>query len=175
MNNKTVLVRDLTSLSEARYCSGMQVAYIAFEFNPTSENYISDTLRSEIIQWLSGVEIVGSFENGNLSEIKSCIETFELKNFLFENNQKDYVNTLVLDKKFLEITLENNLEIITEDIVLISNSFINRKNVLIGYDFNNPTLQSNADGFAFKGSKELRPGFNNYDELMDAFEAIENL
>jgi phosphoribosylanthranilate isomerase len=175
MNNKIVLVRDITSLSEARYCSGMQVDFIAFEFNPDSENYVSDILRNEIIQWLSGVNIVGSFEKGNLSDIKNCIGSQNLSHFLFESAQADYLNSIVLDTKFLEITEKNTPLSLPEDIILISNSDLNLKNQLFGYDFSNPQKHMQAKGFAFLGSKELRPGFNTYDDLMDAFEAIENL
>jgi phosphoribosylanthranilate isomerase len=175
MNNKLVLVRDLTSLSEARYCSGMQVDFIAFEFNPNSKNYISDSLRNEILQWISGVKIVGTFEKGNLAEIRNCVETNVLGHFLFEIAQIDYLNSIVLDTKFLEI--EDNFDSIkiSEDVILISSIIPNHQNVLLGYDFNNPQKQPDAKGYAFRASKELRPGFNTYDELMDAFETIENL
>jgi phosphoribosylanthranilate isomerase len=175
MNNKTVLVRDITSLSEARYCAGMQVDFIAFEFNPMADNYISDLLRNEIIQWLSGVKIVGTYQNGSLTEIKNCIESQNLSHFIFEFNQKDYLNSIVLDKKFLEI-YDNNISIsFPEDVIMISDSVLDHKNQIFGYDFSNPLKQANAQGYAFKGCKELRPGLNAYDELMDALEAIENI
>ncbi len=175
MNNKIVLVRDLSSLSEARYCAGMLVDFIAFEFNPESETYLEDGKRDEIIQWLSGVKIIGTFKNGSLADVQNCIKTYALEGFLFENSQVNIVNSLVLDYKFLEIDSNTVLTSISDDVFLLSTDLLDRQNAILAYDFLNPKSKPSALGYAFKGSKELRPGFNNYDSLMDAFEDIENI
>jgi phosphoribosylanthranilate isomerase len=59
---KTTLVKSITSLSEARYCSGMMVDYISFDLNPESADYVPKNEFEEIKNWLSGVKILGSFE-----------------------------------------------------------------------------------------------------------------
>ncbi len=175
MNNKTVLVRDLSSLSEARYCAGMQVDFIAFEFNPQVNTYIEDSKRKEIIQWLSGVKIIGTYRNGGLTDIQNCIKAYNLEGFLFENTQSNIVNSLVLDYKFLEIDSNTPLLSISEDVFVLSSELLERPNSILAYDFTNPKNNPNASAYAFKGSIEFRPGFNNYDSLMDAFEDIENI
>ena len=49
-------------------------------------------------------------------------------------------------------------------------------NVLAGYEFYNIDSQNQEiAGYAFKGSKEVRPGINNYDGLMEALEKLEDL
>ena len=175
MNNKTILVRDITSLSEARYCAGMLVDFICFEFNPNSENYLLDSKRTEITEWLSGAKLLGTFRNGSLSEIKTTLENYRLDGFLFENEQANYVNAILTDHKFLEIDSNTDLKRVSDDVYTLSNTMIDREKHLLGYDFSNPFNSPNSHGFAFNGSQEQRPGYNAYDDLMDAFEVIENI
>ena len=66
MTKPIILVKNITSLSEARYCAGMLVDFISFEFNPESENYIESERFKEIKTWLSGIKVLGSFSQGNI-------------------------------------------------------------------------------------------------------------
>ena len=66
---KTILVKNITSLSEARYCSGMLVDYISFDLNPESADYIELKEFEEIKNWLSGVKILGSYHTEDIFKI----------------------------------------------------------------------------------------------------------
>ena len=63
---KTILVKNITSLSEARYCSGMMVDFISFDLNPESPDFVDLKEFEEIKNWLSGVKILGSFNTNDI-------------------------------------------------------------------------------------------------------------
>ena len=86
--------------------------------------------------------------------------------------------------KILEIenveNFESNLNV---NFIILKNNkknelvqqWTNEYNVLLGYEFENIDVQiKELAGYAFKGSKEVRPGINNYDGLMEALEKLED-
>ncbi|MCP9765067.1 hypothetical protein [Lacihabitans soyangensis] len=182
MMPKTTLVKSITSLSEARYCSGMMVDYISFDLNPDSPDYVPITKFEEIKNWLSGVKILGSFETSDIFQIIDTLNTYSLDGFIFSENQNSMLDDLEVSDKFLEVSkdteFDENLNIYyiiytgpIENAVIWANGY----NVLLGYEFENVDDQSDyLAGYAFKGSKELRPGINNYDGLMEALEKLED-
>lgn len=54
-----VKISSINNLSDARYCSGMQVNLMGFSLEENNKNFVSPTKFSEITGWLSGVEFVG--------------------------------------------------------------------------------------------------------------------
>ena len=63
MLNKTVFVRKINNLSDARFCAGMMVDFISFDSEKIS---IEET--NEIINWLQGIKVV--LEDDNPGDIK---------------------------------------------------------------------------------------------------------
>lgn len=55
----SVKIGDVTNLSDARYAAGMGVDYIGFNINPDSEHFVTSDKVAEIINWVSGVGIIG--------------------------------------------------------------------------------------------------------------------
>lgn len=185
MLNKKILVKSITSLSEARYCAGMFVDYISFDFNAESEYYIPKKNSDEIRGWLSGVKILGSFETNDSSAINQLIEENNLDGFIFTQNQYTLLPLVNTNVKILQWEdvgfLPSDIE--EEVIVLIDlneqiDKFIpeNMKNVFLqGFDFENVKYEtSRVDGYAFMGSFEKQVGINSYQELMEAFEYIDD-
>lgn len=179
---KATLVKSITSLSEARYCSGMMVDYISFDLNPESADYIAKTEFEEIKNWLSGVKILGSFETSDIFQIIDTLNTYNLDGFIFSENQISMLDELEVSDKFLEVSHDTDFnENLNINYLIYSGPTENAEiwakgyNVLLGYSFENVEDQSDfLAGFAFKGSKELRPGINNYDGLMEALEKLED-
>ncbi len=180
--SKTTLVKSITSLSEARYCSGMMVDYISFDLNPESLDYVPKTEFDEIKNWLSGVKILGSFETSDIFKIIETLNNYTLDGFLFSENQKSMLDDLEVSEKFLEISavssfdenLNTNYIIYTGEPSMVGN-WGKTYNVLLGYGFENVQVPSaGIGGYAFNGSKEIRPGINNYDGLMEALEKLED-
>jgi phosphoribosylanthranilate isomerase len=185
---KKILVKNISNLSEARYCAGMMVDMIAFNFDQNETDYIEATKFTEITNWLSGVKILGTGINLNSLEISKLIENNKLDGFVFDQNQIDTMLEVDCDIKVLEFlnskATDFNLEklkancnlfiVLDENPILID--FLKEKNVetLLGYDKN---LRSssilNVAGYAFLGSKESRPGFSNYNLLIDNLEFLE--
>jgi phosphoribosylanthranilate isomerase len=182
MMPKTTLVKSITSLSEARYCSGMMVDYISFDLNPDSPDYVPITKFEEIKNWLSGVKILGSFETSDIFQIIDTLNTYSLDGFIFSENQNSMLDDLEVSDKFLEVSKDTEFdENLNINYIIytgpIENAGIWAKgyNVLLGYEFENVDDQSDyLAGYAFKGSKEFRPGINNYDGLMEALEKLED-
>lgn len=182
---KTILVKNITSLSEARYCSGMMVDFISFDLNPDSADFVDLKEFEEIKNWLSGVKILGSYNTDDIFKIIEALNLYKIDGFIFEENQKSMLEDIDSATKFLEIdnveNFESNLNadfIILKDIKQkeIAQEWSMEYNVLLGYEFENINSQhEEIVGYAFKGSKELRPGINNYDGLMEALEKLEDL
>ena len=87
--------------------------------------------------------------------------------------------------KILEIENIENFEAnLNVNFIILKNIKINEivqqwskeYHILVGYEFGNIDSQNQEiAGYAFKGSKEVRPGINNYDGLMEALEKLEDL
>jgi phosphoribosylanthranilate isomerase len=182
---KTILVKNITSLSEARYCSGMMVDYISFDLNPESADYIDLKEFEEIKNWLSGVKILGSYPTDDIFKIIEALNLYKLDGFIFEENQKSMIEDLESATKILEIENSDNFESnLNVNFIILKNykniellqQWTKEYNVLMGYEFENINIQfEEFAGYAFKGSKEVRPGINNYDGLMEALEKLEEL
>lgn len=184
MLNKKVLVKSVTNLSEARYCAGMFIDFISFDFNPESEYFIPKTKFEEIKGWISGVKVLGTHNSANPDEISELISEYSLDGFLFSQNQLHLTPLVDAPIKILEWSLSDvsflpdGLE--AEILLLIKTSGEDfeklpiSNQILIGYDFENvKTDNEQVNGFAFMGSFEKQVGINPSTELMDALEYIE--
>lgn len=180
--SQTILVKSVSSLSEARYCSGMMVDYISFDLNPESDDYVAKEQFEEIKNWLSGVKILGSFATADIFEIISALKTYSLDGFIFDSTQLIMLDEIDVTEKFLEVNDRTeftdglNVNYIVSDTINENiEAWQSNYNVLLGYKFENVSVISDKiAGYAFKGSRELRPGINNYDGLMEALETLED-
>ncbi len=186
MLNKKVLVKGITSLSEARYCAGMFVDYISFDFDPASDFFTDDKQFEEIRGWLSGVKILGSKEKANEAEISEIINEKNLDGFLFSQSQYTILGLVDTNTKLLEWPI-TDLDILPSDLdsnvilVLTAGNEITETQireipnlVLQGYDFENVKyLNEDIQGYAFNGSIETQIGNNAYHDLIEALEFID--
>jgi hypothetical protein len=184
MINKTILVKGVSSLSEARFCSGMFVDFISFDFNPDSDDFVNKSQFEEIRAWITGVKILGSFNSNDSFEIMDCIQSNNLDGFLFAENQIALMSEVSVPYKAVELESMPKISLIENGCIIIYlgkyepkliNSLDFDNLILLGYGFDNVKIDSfKINGYAFKGSKEKHPGVNNYDELMDAFDFLDN-
>ncbi|MCP9769943.1 hypothetical protein EGI22_18725 [Lacihabitans sp. LS3-19] len=183
MINKTILVKSITSLSEARFCAGMFVDFISFDFNPNSEDFINKAQFDEIRGWLSGVKILGSLNSNDIFEIIECIQSNKLDGFLFAEDQIAMMSEITVPFKVVELASLDNISLIEKESLIIYTGMFEpdlfesidiNNEILLGYDFENVKIDfEKLKGYAFKGSKENQPGINNYDQLMDAFDLLD--
>jgi len=81
MSLKTkVKISQVTNLSDARYCAGMGVHYLGFNFVAGHEFYVQPEHFMEIRSWITGPELVGEFEDSDISRIRelSCLDALDL-------------------------------------------------------------------------------------------------
>jgi len=185
MLNKKVLVKSITSLSEARYCAGMFVDYISFDLNEESDYYIPKKKFEEIRGWVSGVKILGSLHTSDISLINDALAEYGLDGFLFSPGQFHLLPLVDAPVKVLEwsddvamlpfIPDPEVILLLTSPGTVTENQLTDLDNeILQGFDFENVKSEpERINGFAFMGSFETQVGINSYSGLMEALEYIE--
>jgi phosphoribosylanthranilate isomerase len=186
VNNYTIIVKNISNLSEARYCAGMMVDFISFELDDFSENFLSLDKYFEIKNWLSGVKILGNSDSNDVLFLNSAIEERKLDGFIFNENQLDIFEEIDCEIKILEIGMEKYNNIFPKikalpDYLLIHGEIDEEKIVstespkcLIGFAASNVKIKSEQiSGYAFLGGKEIRPGYGVDKNLMEALEYLE--
>lgn len=185
-----VKISEVTNLSDARYCAGMMVDYFGFNIDPNSPNYIGPEDFKEITDWVSGVSLVA--ELGTLSDLE--IES-QLKKYKFQlaetSNTKslDLIKTLgllpALDLKIDAISkLSLNkpladlayIKISDPEIISINENFWESIPKIKSYDVSIESIKnidSRWAGIELSATKEDKPGFKDYGELMDILEELE--
>jgi phosphoribosylanthranilate isomerase len=100
-----VKISSVNNLSDARYCSGMQVNLMGFNVEESNKNYTSPEKFKEITAWLSGLEFVAEFENSHPERILTLLKDYPDIHYLQieeEFHLKMLVNTgfgLILKKQ----------------------------------------------------------------------------
>ncbi len=196
-----VKVGNISNLSDARYCSGMGVGMLGFNFDTENPEAITDQDYTEITEWLSGVRFVGEFNNTEIDEIASVYCDLNLDAVEISDPELPGELSLRGIPALLKIILEDggteNLRTIMDYcsdaveyfIVEIKGTFTEPvKNtlkelaedfpVLLGAELPAGQLLELLDelplkGIALKGSREVKPGFKDYDELAGILEALE--
>lgn len=193
-----VKVGQLTNLSDARYCSAVQVNQIGFNVDEFSDNKISLVKIEEIIGWVNGIDIVGEFGDSSPTYINSMIDKgtfnyiqinypnkidgidFNHKNVIISIN-KDDLNDFEFYKNFL-LNYPNVKFVIIPNINWLSKklvkTFSGDYKILInpGNNFNiteSELKKYSLHGLSLIGSDEIRPGYKDYDSISDIIDLIE--
>lgn len=194
-----VKISNVSNLSDARYCAGMGVDVIGFNLSPNSENRISEEDYKEITDWISGVEYVAEVHESDLSQISEVVKKYPInqieisdlklveKVFSFNKpiifkaiitneadisnlkSQLGYLDELV---KYLIIKCENPS--CYQDLDQLIGFYNGNIQLLKGYNIvAEDTDLVKFPGIEMEATKEERPGFKDYGEIMDVLEAIE--
>ncbi len=190
MDKKEILVKNISNLSEARYCAGMLVDFISFELDKNEVNFIDLKKYSEIKGWINGIKLLGNSASLTPNEIKELIKERDLDGFIFDYSQIDLIELLDCKIKIAQIpinqlfTIDENIKSKIDYIIIygekkdIDEDLLREIQltipVFLGFNFENVTFNSeNLSGFAFNGTIELKPGFSCYNMLMDALEYLD--
>lgn len=187
----SVKIGDVTNLSDARYAAGMGVDYIGFNINTSTTNYITPKVFKEIVNWISGVGVIGEIgkqtpdsvdeyptyltETTDLGLAKSTDDIIfrieakelpieEIKNQLSLEGIRFFI--IELTSHQVKNTIEQLAELCAQHPIYIST------------DFNEAILESVVDkikpkGIEIKGGLEDQPGFKDYDDIADVLEWLE--
>ncbi len=188
----SVKIGDVTNLSDARYAAGMGVDYIGFNIDSSSINRVTPKTFKEIINWVSGVGIIGEIGNQvpeNQEEYPSYLtETTNLtingvsKEAIFRIDAKNLSTTAIKEaikkqNKVAFFVVELTTEQIEINISFLSELCTNSP-IYLSADFNEQLLEKVVNtvkpkGIEIKGGLEDQPGFKDYDGIADVLEWLE--
>jgi len=196
-----VKVGSINNLSDARYCSGMNVDLLGFMLEENNINSIDIFTLKEISNWISGIKIVGEFNNSSIKFINDIIKEFPFEyiqiNYPIRINKINYDHHKVLlnlpslkgvkkenfisdlknDYKDISMININIMDKLTKD--LISNNLKNDQfKLLNGFNYSKKFLDKMIKkellyGVSLNGKNEIRPGYKDYSALSEVFEFLE--
>ena len=100
-----VKVGNVNNLSDARYCSAMGVNQVGFKLSDFGNNDSTIDNIKEIIGWINGVDTVVEFENNDIEYINSIVK-MELFDFI-QLNHKIHINDINIDPKKIIISINH--------------------------------------------------------------------
>ncbi len=192
---KTIVkVGSITNLSDARYCAGMGVEMLGFVIDPSHEFYLPATHYNEIIQWVSGVTMVGEM-NDKLESFEAYkqFDILQISDGALLNKAKEVVSRVILSVDLIKQSLSSVLiefpeadyyllqhseDIIDDDHLLNFRQYGKEHQLILGFGINPENINRIVDsgifnGVELKGSAEITPGFKDYNELADILEILE--
>lgn len=191
-------ISNVTNLSDARYCAGMMVDVIGFNIDPTSDSFVSEEDFGEITNWVAGVSFAGEFHQADVNQIKETIKKYPVDYIEIDN--LDIVENIGLLGKPLIIRLSVNtiseldklnstlsyLDELAKIVILKSTNtalfeqldsqlgYYNGNLKLVkGYGIDTNQALEKFPGLELEATKEERPGFKDYGQIMDVLELIE--
>ncbi len=111
-----VKVSSINNLSDARYCSGMQVNLMGFSLEENDKNFVSPTKFSEITGWLSGLEFVGEFTHTHPDRILEILQ--EYPEIQYMEIQEEFYLKMLVNTKY-RLILKQKLEDLEDLVQLI--------------------------------------------------------
>ena len=182
------MVSNITNLSEARYCAGMGVHFLAFP-----SDIVNPKMYQDITSWVQGPEMVLDISAsegipGNCTEYKSDYILMNPEQLLKINAPVSTALMIKASRTFpfdesrmvahtgkIRYVIAENLP--DEEIKNISN---NGYHVLVATNDQNEislldkVFLLQATGIVLKGRQETRPGLKNYDHLASVLDLLED-
>jgi len=198
-----VKISGINNLTDARYCAGMAVNVLGFNFEENDPNYMDPDKYTAITEWLSGVAYCAEFENSTAEEIQETLRNYPEVDYL-QIQHPNYLPALQLlqkpiilklDARLLDDTaeLEDSLKKTVGDVAYfllegdetVERSLVNdalnlasQYPILLGFGLQQDNVmalleKSRLKGIALRGGNEIKPGYKDFDDLADILEAIE--
>ncbi len=183
-----VYISEVTNLTEARYYAGMEVSIIGFNATPNTSTLTTPLQFDAITSWISGINTAWQWHlpvsKELLAVLAECPSNLVELNHIPDLETIESINTpiLIRTNSLLElkkitsdiapsiqgviwegeaIDLPKNL---SAPVFLQTSSDLKTKEFLVTYP--------NA-GIALRGIPELRPGWNDFDQLAELLESLE--
>ncbi|MFC5270107.1 hypothetical protein [Adhaeribacter terreus] len=131
----TVLVNSVNNLSDARYCAGMGADMMGFPLDSAVSGHITEDAFKEITGWISGIQLVGEFDEADATEINEKAFNLNLdyiqlnKTYLINEIQKiekPVIQKVFINKDTIETELLEMLDLYHADVdcfLVYSNDF----------------------------------------------------
>ena len=171
MDKKILKLSKTLSLTEARYASALGFDFIGFCFDKNDPNYITPVKAKEIMNWVSGPEMVAEFhENPSVEEIENIIsilgfEYIELNDEnLIEKFSKSDIKVIAYNVSSKDTEFEiNSTEDNNQNQVIEISGSIDKKGI--------SDILNNHKGISIIGKGDYETGFSDTD-LMDVLQEI---
>ncbi len=197
-----VYLSNVDNLSDARYAAGIGVNLIGFRLNPKDEGSLNAVQFKEISEWISGVQLVGEFDNSSPGEVKDALTQFDVDYLMisdesqlhaFTQLDKPLILRILIDENTLHdlastlnycsgsvdyFLLESEQKDLDEEMKEFIAGYATQFPIILGYGVhmeNAKTIvnQLKLKGISLKGGSEIRPGFKDFDEMADILEVLE--
>ena len=185
-----VKLGNVTNLSDARYAAGMGVESLGFNVSENSD--LPPEQVSEIVNWVSGVDIIGELENSQKPAAGFTFDYLQTSNIDLLSSEQPGVLKLSWNGLTLndveQLAIDNDDKIRFLILEIPKSELANNVGTLRRIAQNTPLfISSNFDpdeidwliqeinpaGIELLGGKEDKPGFKDYDELANILEALE--
>lgn len=191
---------NVTNLSDARYAAAVGIEYIGFCFDKLSADYIAPIKAKEMIDWITGSNIVAEFGNQSIEEIKDIsellqVDVVELNNTILPDelpeigkaiikkidvnqlNKEQLANELAAYSKYCDAfhvyasTQPENYD--CEQLVELCKNY----QIIWGLNISTQTVMNTLDSFKpfainVSGGSEEQVGIKDFDELNELLEII---
>ena len=194
-----VKISSVTNLSDARYTAGMGVDLMGFDLDPLSQNFVDHENFNAITSWISGVKIVGELGSiNNVDAVKNAVAPYQLDYLQLDAGiARAALNELSVpliikisqpDKTFIAAAFEQYQDLpiwylmepeveMSEEVLQWCTRKTRQYPIILGSNLSaenvHECLQAGFGGISLRGGQELRPGYQNFDELADILEALE--
>ena len=189
-----VKVSGVNNLSDARYCSGMEVNQLGFSIDNTQPNYTDPEKFKEIKGWLSGVDFVGEVGSNPGAPLAEVVAAYELD--ALQVTTSDQVAEAA--SIGLPVILKTDVSMITESSLQALKPYVSyfllesfhqgevspeilelaqEYPLVVAYGITAENAEQLAatdlKGLGLHGGDEISPGLRDFDEMMDILEALE--
>lgn len=185
----TVKVSHISNLSDARYCAGMGVGMLGFRVIPGADDYMPPGTFQDIRGWIAGpaivAEIYGLADAREIDEViqKYSPDYFELSLDEYRKFGKDLPLPCIVyfpnSKQVPGIQQDENISHAIVDENTTCRDIASLKIPVLTKITDPAQLKDklNAEcykGVVLEGSREVRPGITNYEQLGAILEALED-
>jgi phosphoribosylanthranilate isomerase len=183
-----VYISDVTNLTEARYYAGMEVTIIGFNATPGAESYMEAHQFDAITSWISGPQTAWQWHlplSQNLVNLvqESPTDFIETTHIPTPETLKFAIKPILLRTHKLSDVTDWPPDVAAQIKGIIWEGDINEidriKTAPVYFQLksteNTESLVNNTrqTGIALKGIPELRPGWNDFDQLANLLESLE--
>lgn len=173
--NVDIYYRGINHLSDGRFAAGIWAKWAGFCFDSTSSRYVSPTDAAEIIQWMSGPELVAEFgANTDFEKIKDITSTLGIKSIsipvsLYNSQMDSLYDSILFVDSLPSLKAENHYLISdnpNEDIIWNVKDYSTASVDLI--------KSGDVNFICISGSDEDKPGTADYETLSMFMEQLED-
>jgi len=190
-----LLIRGINNLSDARYCAGMGADKLTFVLDPALPGYLEPKTVKELAGWITGVELIGEFDQLSAHAINAlaaecALDAVLLRSFRTSAELAEIAPPVYLellpefvgsDQPFPASPVGFVIELGDHPTTEMLNALGARSQLPPlwlgpGLDATRAMALANGTplaGLVFPSGNEVKPGLRDFDQLEAVFDALE--